>query len=39
MRVLVVGAGVLGIPAPALRLARCHVPAYEARRARERAAA
>ena len=29
----------LGVPTPVLRLARCHVAAYEARRARERAAA
>jgi len=28
-----------GVPAPILRLARCHVAAYEARRARERAGA
>jgi 2-dehydropantoate 2-reductase len=28
----------MGVPAPVLRLARCHVAAYEASRARERAA-
>jgi 2-dehydropantoate 2-reductase len=27
----------MGIPTPILRLARCHVAAYEARRERERA--
>jgi 2-dehydropantoate 2-reductase len=27
----------MGVPAPVLRLARCHVAAYEARRAREKA--
>jgi 2-dehydropantoate 2-reductase len=28
-----------GVPTPVLRLARCHVAAYEARRAREQARA
>jgi 2-dehydropantoate 2-reductase len=28
----------MGVPTPVLKLARCHVAAYEARRARERAA-